>query len=74
MHMKQIYDLDHLGQSTLKPSERNIRKVATWSHLFTPNLENEQTHITLRDNPNRNVTPLSSHTTTLNGAAASPNK
>jgi hypothetical protein len=69
MHMKQLYDLNHLGQFRLKRSERNIRKVATWSHLFTPDLENDQTHITLRDNPNCNVTPLSSHTT-LNGAAA----
>jgi hypothetical protein len=52
--------------------KKNIHKLATWSRLFTLDLENEQTRVKLRDNSHRNVTPVSSHTTALNGAAASP--
>jgi hypothetical protein len=48
--------------------------VTTQSHLFSPDLENDETHITLRDNPNHNVTLLSSHTRTLSRAAASQTK
>jgi hypothetical protein len=48
-------------------------RVATRSRLFTRQLENDQTHITLRDNLDRTVTPLSDHKTTL-GAAVRPIK
>jgi hypothetical protein len=56
------------------PIKRNTHKVATRNHLFTPDLENDQTRVTLQDNPDCNVTPLSGHTTTLNVVAVSPNK
>jgi hypothetical protein len=75
MHMKQIYVLDHLGPSRLKPKERKI--YVRYPHeaaYLPPDLENGHNHSKLRDNPSRIVTPLSGHTTTLNGAVASPNR
>jgi hypothetical protein len=71
--MHVIYAFNYLGRSRLK-SDKKMRKVSTESHLFTPDLEYDQTHVTLRDNPNHNVTPLSSCTTTLKAAAVDPNK
>jgi hypothetical protein len=50
-----------------------MHKVATRSNLFTPDLENDQTHVILRANPDRSGNPLSGHTT-LHGLRASPNK
>jgi hypothetical protein len=70
--MHRIYALNHLGQSRLKSDiTKNIHKVAKRNRLFTPDLENDQIHVTLRDNLDRNVDPLSSHTT-LNGPATRP--
>jgi hypothetical protein len=46
--------------------KKNIHRVATRNRLFNPELENNQTRVTLRENPDRNVTLLSSHATTLN--------
>jgi hypothetical protein len=51
-----------------------MHKVATRSYLPNPDLENDQTHVTLRDSSNRSVAPLYCYTATVNGAAASPNK
>jgi hypothetical protein len=57
--MKEIYALDHLGRSTLKPNKReNVHKVATQSCPLTSDLESDQTHVTLQDNPNCSVIPL----------------
>jgi hypothetical protein len=41
------------------------------SLLPTRGLEFAKTHVTFRDNPHRNVTSLSGHTVTQNGAVAS---
>jgi hypothetical protein len=65
--------LTAIGWSRLKPNKREIYKVATWSCLPTPVLGNDPIQVTLADNIDRSVTLLCSHTT-LNGAAASPNK
>jgi hypothetical protein len=56
--MKRIYALDHVGRSKLKSIKRNVHKLGTRSIIFTPDLENGQTHVTLRKNPNLNLTPL----------------
>jgi hypothetical protein len=74
MHMKLCPQPPWSVQTETRQKKNiNTHKVATQSHLPTSDLENDQTHVTLRETPNRNVTPLSSHTT-LDGAEASPNK
>jgi hypothetical protein len=44
------------------------------SRLPKPDLANNRTHVTLRDNPDRNVTALHGHTVTRNWAVASTDK
>jgi hypothetical protein len=51
-----------------------IYNVATRNRLFTPDLESDKSHVALRDNLNRDVTPFSSSTIALNEAAAYPNQ
>jgi hypothetical protein len=73
MHLNQCPQPPWSGQTETQ-LKKTIHKVVTWSHVFTPYLENDQTYITLRDNPNHNATPLCSHTTILSGPAANPKK